>query len=312
MHHNNIYGEVSESICTSLTDLIDFYTDCLISTVNHVKLVQCKCCTYCCSSDKNEEKCAVNMQQTKSQHVGSRFDILYSTPSSSSSIGLSRVYPTQPKSAPSTRAYGNSIISSRTHKSKKESKKSKKSKKSKSQKGRNSKTKVPSPSTKSNKKGVPEPVPVLVPTPLPSLPSSSFLPSPTCNDLDDCRRPTNPTSKKAQFTPNDTQEVDAPESLAPSASNQQQQPPQPKGLPSNTIDSKPSPAVNTYDNTYSYNDCDDLDNCNRPTNPSSSHQLHPEPSFLSVKSDGGNRKGGLNDHFINCFLIILWFLLFLL
>jgi hypothetical protein len=335
LQHNNFHGQVSVSICQNLTQLTNFYTDCLDPTI-----VQCECCSYCCISDIEGE--CVATQQSR----------LFYTFKNIHAKSSSKVYPT-PSAFPETMIfYENSnhinnpyTISSRHHKSKKNKKSKKgkkkgkkgkhkygkwKSKKSKKKKGKHkydySPTVSPSPSTymyygrkgkskkgkksKSKYKGkktyAPQPAPINPPSktnpaaptptpPTPTPPTSTALPTPTCTDLDCQDRPTNPTDNQpspktgganvSQPSPKTGGANSSPKSCTDLEDCERPTNPTTKIIPSvnpspptGETASGPTPQVggasqatgetpSSSTSLEPYSDCDDLDYCNRPTNP---------------------------------------------
>ncbi len=344
LQHNDFNGEIPESLCSSLTQLKDFYADCLESSQSSTSAsLQCTCCTHCCSSDIIGE-CVIQdrfrMNSDFNPYVQplydwgqyQQFSRLYKTPSIS--LRASPISPPSPVSLPlATKAPMVVIPNGRISKSSKKSDKgSKGSKGSKGKSDKNISTDAPAQqpdsgkgkskknSNKSKGKGIytsaptnspsPTSAPTNTPTTCPdddldcnprpglgaagsklSFPSVSPSEEPCIvGDLDDCERPTNPTDSK---TPSNPVQGSPPSSStlqsssSSSSSNNNNDNNEPKlGGSSGLLDEPPQ-----EEKFYSYTDCDDLDFCNRPTNPTHEHYRKKKNDVSSAIATYGGYGG---------------------
>ena len=118
-------------------------------------------------------------------------------------------------------------------------------------------------------------------------PTSSTTDFKSCSGLDDCKRPTNPTSKVnspilSPSNNNNRGNIAGAASNVNSNYNPGVTPPQ---------QTPPSPSSFGTISDYASSDCDDFDNCNRPTNPTSTGirtKIGPSPpTILSNRQNSG-------------------------
>jgi len=182
-----------------------------------------------------------------------------------------------------------------------------KASKSKSKKKSYKKSKAPAPvvpPASNAKKGTPQPTVVCVGLDCNKRPTNptgnSGIPKTgganviaACTDLENCNRPTNPTSKKGPQSPTPPPKVGgASAATAPSPGFQQ-----------NNLQPTSVKAVE-----YAYSDCDDLDNCNRPTNPTTNDKFRSFRAYDRMKNgDGDGRCRGLSTRVQVSVLIVFLF-----
>lgn len=338
-----------------MTQLKDFYADCLDSSQSSTSTsLQCTCCTHCCSSDIIGE-CVIQDQFRMNNDFNpsvqalydwgqyQEFSRLYKTPSIS--LRASPVSPPSPVSLPlATKAPMVVIPNGRSSNNSKKSDKGSKGSKGKSDKNISTDAPAQQPDSgkgkgKSNKnsnksKGKGKyPSPTSAPTNTPTKKKKTPLPTCTdddldCNprpglgaagtklsfpsvspseepcivgDLDDCERPTNPTDSKTPSNPVKGSPPSSSTSQSSSSSNNNV----PKlGGSSGVVDDPPQ-----EEKSYSYTDCDDLDFCNRPTNPTNEHYRKKKNDVSSATYGGYGGNGGCwwYKSIMLCILVIFIF-----